>query len=178
MAEWYSTVYKAFIIASTISFIISLFTSGNTAFGSLVTAYSIIGLGIMMILLLLIQNILTLTEGQSFFKVIYEILISSGPLFLLLLIVGFMMYIILNYKSLIISGHVSSSYHSFLNTTTILILLQIYIIYSSINTPTPFKKISKITSGMLYLLAILTSACSLVIFSILKYFTTDGFKMK
>jgi hypothetical protein len=31
---------------------------------------------------------------------------------------------------------------------------------------------------MLYLLAILTSACSLVIFSILKYFTTDGFKMK
>ena len=36
------------------------------------------------------------------------------------------------------------------------------------------KKISKITSSLVYLIGVLTFICSLILYTILKYFTTDG----
>jgi hypothetical protein len=178
MKDFFSIVYKAFIVASLISFIISLFSSGNVSYGSSITGYSVLTLGIMMILLNLIQNILKITEGQSMFKIIYEVFITSGPLLLLLMIIGFMLYLIINYQSIIIAGHISSSYYSFTNITIVLLLLQVYIIYLNLDNQKIQGRINKVTSGLLYLLGILTSVCSLIIFTILKYFTTDGFRLK
>jgi len=178
MKDFFSIVYKAFIVASVISFIISLFSSGQVSYGSSITGYSILTLGIMMILLIIIQNILKITEDQSIFKIISEIFISSGPLLLLLTIIGFMLYLIIYYKSVIISGHVSSSYYSFTNITIILLLLQVYIIYSNIDNQKIHGRLNKISSGLLYLLGILASTCSIIIYTILKYFTTDGFTNK
>jgi hypothetical protein len=180
MKEWYSTIYKAFIIATVVCFLISFFTTGEASFGSLVTAYSTLTLGIILILLKLFKNVLKTTEGQGILKTIYEIFVTSGPIILLLMIVGFIMFIIINYKTLITSGHVSKSYFSFLNITTLLILLQIYLLFTNIES-IKFQttgKLTKITSGILYLLSIITTACSITIFTILKYFTTDGFMTK
>jgi hypothetical protein len=178
MKDFFSIVYKAFIVASVISFVISLFSSGEVSYGSSITGYSVLTLGIMMILIIIIQNILKITEGQSIIKIILEVFISCGPLLLLLGITGFMLYLIINYKSLIISGHVSSNYYSFTNITIILLLLQVYIIYSNIDSQKNQGRLNKVTSCLLYLLAILTTTCSIVIFTILKYFTTDGFTSK
>jgi hypothetical protein len=178
MKDWYSSIYKALILASVVSFIISFFSTGNTAFGSMLSGYSVLILGIMMILLILFNNILKVTKNDSTFDIIFSILLTSGPFLLMLTVIGFIMYLVIKYMDIITSNHVSQSYHTFSNIAVVLFLLQIYIVYTNISTP-QFEssgKISKVTSSLMYLLGVLTAICSLILYTILKYFTTDGFK--
>jgi hypothetical protein len=131
----------------------------------------------MMILLNFIQNILKITAGQSMFRIIYDVFYVSGPFLFLLMIIGFMLYIIINYQTIIISGNISNNYYLFTNIVTVLIMLQVYVIYLNIDNLNTQGKINKVTSGLLYLLVILTSISSIIVFTILKYFTTDGFSV-
>jgi hypothetical protein len=177
MTNWYSGIYKAFVIASVISFIISFFSSGTVSLGSILAGYSLLILGIMMILLILFNKILAVTQGQSLFQIIYSIFSFTGPFILMLAIIGFILYLIIFYKQPITEGHVSKSYYTFSNINIILLLLQIYLVYLNIDTD-KFEttgKISKVTSSLLYLLGVLTGICSIILFTILKYFRTDGF---
>lgn len=78
---------------------------------------------------------------------------------------------------MIMANHVSQSYYTFSNIAIVLLLLQLYIVYTNISSD-KFEtsgKLSKVTSSLIYLLAVLTSMCSLILFIILKYYTTDGF---
>ena len=81
------------------------------------------------------------------------------------------------YKNNIIAEHVSYGYYSFSNIAIILLLIQLYIVYTNISTDSFEKtgKMPKVTSGIIYLFGILTAICSIILFTILKYFTTDGF---
>jgi len=93
-------------------------------------------------------------------------------------IVGFVLYLIIFYKALIIENHISSGYNTFSNMTMLLIILQLYLVH---NATMNFKsveeiKLSKVTTGILYLISILTLGCSLIMYTILKYFSTDGFR--
>ena len=179
MKDWYSSIYKAFIMASVISFIISFFSSGEVSLGASLAGYSVLILGIMMILIILFQNILKNNPNQSLFQIIYSIFITTGPFILILAVIGFILYLIISYKNLIIDEHVSKSYYTFSNIAIVLLLLQLYIVYTNISTERfeSTGKISKLTSSLVYLLGVLTSMCSLILYTILKYYTTDGFKV-
>jgi hypothetical protein len=179
MKDWYSSIYKAFIMASVISFIISFFSSGEVSLGASLAGYSVLILGIMMILIILFQNILKNNPNQSLFQLIYSIFITTGPFILILAVIGFILYLIISYKNLIIDEHVSKSYYTFSNIAIVLLLLQLYIVYTNISTERfeSTGKISKLTSSLVYLLGVLTSMCSLILYTILKYYTTDGFKV-
>ena len=80
---------------------------------------------------------------------------------------------------MIIDGHVSKNYYTFSNMAIVLLLLQLYIVYINISTERfeATGKMSKLTSSLVYLLGVLTSMCSLILYTILKYYTTDGFKV-
>ena len=176
MKDWYSSIYKAFIIASIISFIIGFFTEGNVSLGAFIAGYSVLILGIMLILLILFNGIMKIT-GQSTMQIMYSILLTTGPFLLMLGVIAFILYLMITYKGIILDNHVSKSYYSFSNITVLLILIQLYIVYTNIST-TSFEtsgKISKVTSSMLYLLGVLSAITSIILFTILKYFTTDGF---
>ncbi len=83
----------------------------------------------------------------------------------------------ITYKTNIINDRVSKGYYSFSNIAIVLFLIQIYLVYGNINNET-FEKtgnLPRITSNMLMLIGILTLMCSLILFTILRYFTTDGF---
>lgn len=177
MNDWYSSIYKGFILAGVISFIIGFFTNGNTSLSSYIAGYSVLILGIMMILVILFNKILGKTQGQTTFQTLYAIFTTSGPFLLMLSVIAFILYLMITYKDMIIAGHVSQSYNSFSNIAIILLLIQLYIVYQNILTD-KFKttgKLSKVTSGIIYLLGVLASICTIIIFTILKYFTTDGF---
>ena len=92
-------------------------------------------------------------------------------------VIAFTLYLMIKYKPIIIDNHVSSSYNSFSNINIILIIIQLYIVYTNITTDSFEKtgKISKVTSSMVYLLGILSGISSIILYTILKYFTTDGF---
>jgi hypothetical protein len=178
MKDWYTSIYKALILASVISFLISFFSTGEVALGASLSGYSVLILGIMMILLILFQNILKGTQTQDTFQILYSIFINTGPFLLILGVIAFILYLIIFYKDIIISNHVAQSYYTFSNIAIILLLLQLYIVYTNISSD-KFEttgKLSKVTSSLVYLLGVLTSMCSLILFTILKYYTTDGFR--
>jgi hypothetical protein len=177
MSGWYSSIYKAFIISAIISFVIGFFSEGKVSLGSYITGYSVLILGIMMILLILFNSIMKITEGQSTLQILYTILLTAGPFLLMLGVIAFILYLMIKYKSIIIQDHVANGYHSFSNINIILILIQLYIVYTNITSDTFEKtgKMSKVTSSVVYLLGVLSAITSIILFTILRYFTTDGF---
>jgi len=177
MSGWYSSIYKGFIISAIISFVIGFFSEGNVSLGSYITGYSVLILGIMMILLILFNNIMKITEGQSILQILYTILLTAGPFLLMLGVITFILYLMITYKSIILQDHVANGYHSFSNINIILILIQLYIVYTNISSDSFEKtgKISKVTSSIIYLLGILSAITSIILYTILRYFTTDGF---
>ena len=184
MSGWYSSIYKAFIISAIISFVIGFFSEGNVSLGSYITGYSVLILGIMMILLILFNSTMRITEGQSnngiygiYDKILYAILLPAGPFLLMLGVIAFILYLMIKYKPIILQDHVANGYHSFSNITVILILIQLYIVYTNITSDSFEKtgKISKVTSSLIYLLGVLSAISSIILYTILKYFTTDGF---
>jgi hypothetical protein len=178
MTNWYSSVYKALILASVIAFMIGFFSQGNVSLGATLSGYSVLILAVMMILLILFQSALKVTNGQSSFNVLLTIITTSGPFLLMLGVIGFILYLIINYKTIIIAKHVSPSYYTFSNIAIILFLIQIYFVYTNIDSDkfTTTGKMSKVTTSLIYLLGVLTWVCSLILFTVLKYYTTDGFK--
>jgi hypothetical protein len=88
-----------------------------------------------------------------------------------------MFYLLINYKTNILKGHVAPGYNSFSNIIVILLLMQLYIIFDAI-TQKGFEtapKISGSTLGFIYLLSILTGINTIILNTILKYYSTDGF---
>jgi hypothetical protein len=177
MSGWYSSIYKAFIISAIISFVIGFFSEGKVSLGSYITGYSVLILGIMMILLILFNSIMKITEGQSIFQILYTILLTAGPFLLMLGVIAFILYLMITYKSIILQDHVANGYHSFSNINIILILIQLYIVYTNISSDSFEKtgKMSKVTSSVVYLLGVLSAITSIILYTILRYFTTDGF---
>lgn len=176
---WYSGVYKALIIASVVSFLISFFSTGNMSYNSLISGYSTLTLGIMLILTILISKILEVTKNEAASQMFITILISLGPFLLMLTVIGFILYLIIFYKTPILDNHVSQSYYTFSNITVILLLIQIYIVYKNINTKEfdASGKISKVTSSLIYLIGVLSSLSAMILYIVLKYFRTDGFQV-
>jgi hypothetical protein len=132
-----------------------------------------------MILIILINNLMRFIKNQTTLEIIFSIIMTTGPFLLMLGVIGFILYLMITYKSNIISGHLSPGYNSFSNITIILLLIQLYIVYTNISTE-KFEstgKISPVNSSIIYLLGVLTGICSIISFTILKYFTTDGFKV-
>lgn len=180
MKDWYAAIYKGFIIAGYISFIIGFFSEGSVSLGAYLAGYSVLILGIMMILTVLLNNILRVTQTDSIFQILYAIFLTTGPFLLMLLVIGFILYLMIFYKDSIIERHVSKNYYSFSNISVILLLIQLYLVFINISTE-KFQttgKISKVTSSLLYLLGVLNAICSIVIYTILKYFKTDGFQSR
>jgi len=175
MAVWYSSVYNGLILSSIVSFILAYFTEKEVSLLSYIIGYSLLSLAILMILIILISNLKT--QGLTTFQTLYNILLTCGPFILMLFVIVFVLFLMSTYSKIIIDDHVSKNYYSFSNILITLLLLQIYVVYTNISTE-KFEttgKISKVTSSIICLLGVLTLICSVIIFTILKYFTTDGF---
>ena len=178
MAEWYENIYKTFIIASVISFLIFFNTTSQTSLGALISAFVLLIIGILVILLILINKYLSNTNNnnQSFFKSLITILLTFGPFFLLFGIIGFILYMIIYYKNIIISGNISDGYNTFMVIAILLILLQIFLINQNIKS-TEFQKNGKLQKPLpegLILINLFVIMCSYIIHTILKHYTTDG----
>lgn len=178
MKDWYSTIYNAFIYASIIAFIIGFFTDSKVSLGAYISGYSVLILGILMILLILFSNYLKNNANDSLFQTIYSILMISGPFILMLAVISFVLYLLINYQDIIIKGQVAPGFNSFSNIIIMLLLIQVYMVYNNINTDKfeVTKRISKVASTMIYLIGVLTAISSIILYIILKYYSTDGFQ--
>lgn len=173
----YTSIYKACILAAIIAFIIGFFSQSSTNLGAYIAGYSVLTLGIMMILIIVFSNVLRVSTNKSSLQILMSILMTSGPFLLMLSVIAFVLYLLIVYQNQIIKGHVASGYNSFSNIIVLLLLLQLYLIYSNLDSDT-FQltgKISRITTSIVYLIGILSAICSIILSTILKYYSTDGF---
>lgn len=177
MGSLYASVYKGFIISSAIAFLLYFVTTGNTSFGSLIAGYSVLSLGIMLILVFLINSIMKITN-QTTMQILYSSVLVSLPFLLLLAIIGILLYLIISNKSRIIEGTVAETFYSFNNIIVVLILLQVYIIYKNIDTERfeTTNRISKLTASICNLISVLAGICTLIVFVVLTFYKTDGFE--
>ena len=107
MKDWYSSIYKAFIISAIISFIIGFFSGGKVSLGSYIAGYSALSLGITMILLLVLSNLMKTSEEPT----IIQIILTTGPFILMIGVIAFILYLMIQYQSIILSNHVPSGYN-------------------------------------------------------------------
>jgi hypothetical protein len=179
MVNWYSTIYKACIYASIVAFIIGFFTSSSASLGAYLAGYSALILAIMLILIILFSTVLKATSNNSTFQILYLIFITAGPFILMLGVISFVLYSLIVYKNNIIEGHIAPGYNSFSNIIVILLMIQLYLVINNINTEIFERtgKMSKVTSSMIYLLGVLTGISSIILYTILKYYSTDGFRV-
>ena len=176
MTTLFSSVYKAFIIVSGICFIISYMTSDAASFGAMLAGYSLLILSIMLILLTLVQSTFRVNEGRTMLQTFLTFVAIVGPFLLMLGTIGFLMYLLIFYKTPILAKQVAPSYSGFSNVAVALLIMQLYVVYQNMNS-THYQRtgtLSKVTSSILYLLGVLTLADALTLFTILKYFRTDG----
>jgi hypothetical protein len=177
MKDFYSTIYKAFIYASIVAFIIGFFTDSKLSLGAYISGYSALILAILMILIILFSNILRVEQNSSMFQTLYSIFMTSGPFILLLAVISFVLYLLIFYQNNIVKGHVAPGYSSFSSIIVMLVLIQVYMVYTNINTD-KFEvtgKIPRLASSIIYLIGILSAISSIVLYTILKYYSTDGF---
>ena len=177
MNKLYTSVCKGFIISGMVAFILGFFTQTQVSLDSYIAGYLILSLGMMMILINLFYRILNVTYPQTSFQVMSSIFGTTGPFLLTLCVMAFILYLMIKYKNNIIEGHVSNSYYSFNNIAVMLLFTQIYIIYTATSSDHFEKtgKMSILTSTALYSFGILIAICSINLYTILTYFTTDGF---
>jgi glucan phosphoethanolaminetransferase (alkaline phosphatase superfamily) len=176
MTNWYSSVYKSLIITSVISFIIYFFSSGSISLGALISGYSTLIFGIIMILYTILFNLLQTNQNDDF-QLLLSIITMTGPFLLIFASIILVSYLIITYKKRILLGHVPNSYNIFNNIIIVLVLLQVFLLYN-VTTSSKFettKKIPRLTTSILYLYGVITAISSITLFNILKNFSADGF---
>ena len=176
MKNWYSGIYNSLIVASIISFIIYFFSSGNTSLGAILCGYSLILIALMMIIYIVLYNLMLANQDSNFLYLLGSMIMTCGPFLLMLYVIGFVLYLIIQYKNKIMMGRVSGSYSTFTNITIAMILIQIYLLYNNINNDKfeKTKTLSKVTSSLLFLFGVIATISSMTLFTILKKFTADG----
>ena len=179
---WDVYLWKSIIIAAVITFIIYMFTTGVNSLNASIAGYSLLIITILGIMIQLIRKPVTNQEGTSTLKMVMNILTLIGPFFIILAIIGFMLYLLISYKNPIINNQVSQSFKSFSNLTVFLIIITIYFIYNNIMCDGPQcgdSKSGNLNNCIMYLLSIITIASTGIVYTILTFYRTDGFqKMK
>jgi hypothetical protein len=180
MKDWYSTIYKACIWVSLITFLIGYFTQSETSLGAFIAGYSVLILGITLILVIVFANVLRVTGGASLWQTIYTLVTTSGPFILILGVVAVMLYLLIFYKQRIIDGHVAPGFNTFSGIVSVLLFVEMFILYNSISSERfeATGKLPRVTSALSYLLNVLTVISTVILFTILRNYSTDGFSLR
>lgn len=107
------------------------------------------------------------------FQAIFSMLKLSFPLFLIVSLCAWLLSLNIIYNNAIISDELPNEYHTFQNLSTILLMIQLYLIYLYITDP----KLSIISKNV-GLLITFTSFLMVIVIgimqTIIQYFRTDG----
>ena len=167
----YVTIYNSFIFCSVVLFIVSMFVSNTTKLQLNIAGYSILGLAILLMTSIMIGNIYKKLSLASNMEVMTTLIGVSGPIVILAPIV-YIVVLLVKYSSVIKEGNVGNGYYTFTFISTLLMLLQLYILVNS--SGNGVENISKISNATLNLVALINIICIVTIHTILESFTTDG----
>jgi len=110
------------------------------------------------------------SDTQSTMSKIMAFALAFYPFIAVLVVILWILILVFKYNDRITGGKVSDYYSSFMNVTSILLLIQIYVIFSETDkNPTLSPK----SASMLRLFAVLSSLSVITVNIILKFYVTD-----
>jgi len=171
----FQIIYSGLIFVGVILSIVAFFINSKTNANVFISSYTFIISGVTLLVGFLIHKIINRTD-LTLFQSFFSIFSTLGPFILLLMILGFMLYLIIKFMDKINNGNTSSSYQLFSKLSLVFVLLQLYITYCGMQGSS-FKEggsISKIYSSFAYLVGVINITIVLTCWSILNYFSTDG----
>jgi hypothetical protein len=171
--SWLSIIYLSFIIVGSILAFFTLGSNNKNSLNANIAAFSSIAMGILLLGAYMVKELQKYTEINMLI-----LMTNIGPFIPLLWVLGISLYNLITYSDKIIEGQISKNYTTYNYISLILILIQSMIIIYSINDKSfvVSGKINKINSMFIYLIGLLNIIVSIIISTILRYFTTDGFK--
>jgi len=173
-------VYNSFFFLGILFCVISIFIQNSTVSIINILAYSCLISGMVLVIGQMLLNLNTYMSSQtantSFFNVLSLLKTNVGPFVASTGVLAFLLYLNIQYKDKIGSGHLTDSFSLFTKLNILIICIEAYIFFTGMQQ----KKDSNIEylpimySSFLYLLIIINITMALIQYNILRYFTTDG----
>lgn len=178
-ASLFGLISSTFLYVSILLFVICLFISGDGYYGSLLSAYSTLAFGLLLMGVYILGNHLSTlgtTKSGDSFSSIASVFTNIGPFILLFIILGTLLYTSIKNKAKIISGNVAPGYGIFTNLSVLFFILEIVYLTRLISSAEYLKtkKLSTLSTILLYVLASVNVFCTYIIYIVLRDFTTDG----
>lgn len=160
----YKSIYSTFLILSLLTIITSFFTNSNIQNKLNIAGYSVYGITIIIILVILTNNyyqkLSNLTDITPFVLILIYILLN--------------LYLLITHQDKISQMNVSKDYFIFLFISICITIFQILILTNNYNFELIFENLSKIKYAILILTGIINIICLYFIYSILSLNITDG----
>jgi hypothetical protein len=165
-----TSLSKGFIYCSVVLFIISIFSSNDTSFQSLVVAYFTLACGITLLTLPILNDALKSISSINI-EAIKTLTETIGPFILWLGVIGCLLALSIIYHSQISKGRVSTNYTNYTNLSSLLFLFSIWIATTKTEQdgtlPKKYNYISLLAN-------VLNAICVIILYVILTVQTTDG----
>jgi len=162
-----SLIYSTLIIVGIILLIITIGSTTQSSLIGIISGYSFISGGILLLMANLISNIINNKES-NLFSYIYAV----GPFSFLLGVVIYSLYLTITYSNRIVSGDITSGYVKFTNISIVLICLQLYLFSTGMKKDSEI--IDKKYSMLLYIVGIINLIIIITLGIVMTNFTTDG----
>jgi hypothetical protein len=165
--DWYGgvywkSVYNTIFYFSALLYIVSFFTNVDKSLTLLETANILLGTGLIFEICLYGGN---LGIDMQFAKYAFPFALMIGNII-------YTVVLLLSNQDVISAGHVSPGYFTFINISTILVLIQLYIFLTTKKDNQ--NRLSAASSSFIGLIGILNAICMITVYIILTYFRTDG----
>ena len=180
MQNWYTILYLLFAIISVILFLLGILFNILSKFGVIkykssfltmeLIGYIVSGFFTLMIIFLSVYKMNALNNG------IFMHLFNVAPLFLMLGVIIYNIYLFVLYRTYIVKGRIVPNYYWYDSFMLFIMIAQIYIICTNLfnNTFQSTGKLTNISSSVFYLTALCSMIMSGNLFIVLNYFKTDG----
>jgi putative Mn2+ efflux pump MntP len=158
----------AIIMACVIGILCTIGMKSKNGVEALIAEYSVMAGAIILLTLMIFLNLRDNSAQTSFksFLVLF-------PFFILLFIIFYFITLLSTYFEVISANNVSEYYTSFSNTSAVLILIQLYVLVSSLLKNPMALNIDEKTFSTLMFLGVLNLIVVITVGVVLKFYTTD-----
>lgn len=177
----YSAFFLSIVCVGGLLSGIALFAGNSTSVILNLTSYSCLFAGVSFIIGALLHNLGRKANTTSIAELmnrkgILSFFMNIMPFFIILGAIGYLMYLMIAYRDKIESGHVSPNFKVFNNIASLLVCIQVLILYLGMKKD-KYKEtlmIPPLYNSLITLVGVINIIYLFILISILYYFTTDG----
>ena len=166
----YNIFFKSLVAGAGLAVILTSGKTDKTAVTAFLAAYSAL-FCVVCYKTVLTGSKIDLSQSGSMISNVMNFIIMFFPFLSILAVILWILILVSLYYDRITGGKVSDYYTSFMNIASIMLLIQIYMIFNEVGDKTP--PLSLKTYKLLRLLAVLAGLSVLTVYIVLRFYVTD-----